>query len=74
MKPVDEDELRVIIALVRKLGGQVELSMKDLMDAEDFELERSDPMSFSGGMLLRTRIAPVTVQGETVPGTKELPK
>jgi hypothetical protein len=58
------DELLIMIALVRKLGGEVELTDKDLMDAGDFELERSDIESFTGGIHYRTRLAPVTVEGE----------
>lgn len=61
---MNEEELRIIIALVRKLGGRVDLTMKDLMDADDFELERSDPENFVSGISYRTRIAPVTVEGE----------
>ena len=61
---IPDDELRIIIALVRKLGGNVDLTLKDLMDADDFELQRSEPESFTGGIRYRTRIAPVTVEGE----------
>ena len=58
------DELRILIAIVRKLGGEVELTMKELMEADDFELQRSDIESFTGGIRYRTRIAPVTIRGE----------
>ena len=58
------DELLIMIALVRKLGGEAELTGKDLMDAGDFELERSDIESFTGGIRYRTRLAPVTIEGE----------
>lgn len=58
------DELLIMIAIIRKLGGEVELTVKDLMDAGDFELERSDIESFTGGIRYRTRLAPVTVEGE----------
>ena len=58
------DELLIMIALVRKLGGEVELTDKDLMDAADFELERSDNESFIRGIRYRTRLAPITVEGE----------
>ena len=58
------DELLIMIAIIRKLGGEVELTGKDLMDAGDFELERSAIESFTGGVRYRTRLAPVTVEGE----------
>jgi len=58
------DELLIMIALVRKLGGEVELTVKDLVDAGDFELQRSDVESFTGGIRYRTRLAPITVEGE----------
>ena len=58
------DELLIMIAIIRKLGGEVELTGKDLMDAGDFELERSDIESFTGGIRYRTRLAPVTIEGE----------
>ena len=58
------DELLIMIAIIRKLGGEVELTDKDLMDAGDFELERSDIQSFTRGIRYRTRLAPITVEGE----------
>jgi hypothetical protein len=58
------DELLIMIAIIRKLGGEVELTDKDLMDAADFALERSEIESFTGGIRYRTRLAPVTVEGE----------
>jgi hypothetical protein len=58
------DELLIMIAIIRKLGGEVELTGKDLMDAGDFELERSYIESFTGGIRYRARLAPVTVEGE----------
>jgi len=69
-----QDELRVMIALVRKLGGEVELTMKDLMDAEDYTLERCESLSFISGMRLRSRLTPVTLEGETVSEVLELPR
>ena len=66
MKIKDDDQRRIIIALVRKLGGEVELTYKDLLAADDFELQRSDPELFGRGLRFRTRFAPVTVEGELV--------
>jgi|GEM_PF-4628645 hypothetical protein len=58
-----QDELRLIIALVRKLGGEVTLTTSDLEGAEGMELQRMTPDDFSGGMSLRARHAPVTIEG-----------
>ena len=67
MKIKDDDQLRIIIALVRKLGGEVELTDKDLLATDDFELQRSEPELFGNGLRFRTRLAPITVEGELEP-------
>lgn len=59
-----DDKLVIICALVRKLGGEVELTTKDLMEAYDFELQQSENESFTGGVKYRARLAPVTLEGE----------
>jgi len=64
MNAMNEDELRVVIALVRKLGGEVTLTLKDLEDAEAMELQRCDPDDFTSGIHYRVRLAPVTLEGE----------
>lgn len=61
------EELRTIIALIRRLGSDVVLTTRELEEAGDFELQRSDPqLSFTESMRYRVRLAPVTIEGETV--------
>lgn len=65
-------ETVVIAALIRRLGGEVTLTEKELREAMDLELQRHDAADWSGNVSYRVRPAPVTVQGETVDDIREL--
>lgn len=67
-------ELLIIATLIRKLGGEVELTEKDLIEAEELELQCSESDGFIRGIRYRVRTAPVTIEGETVPEVLELPR
>lgn len=56
----------LIAALVSKLGGEVLISLDDMFKAEQLEIQRSEDPTFHGGLRLRVRQAPVTVEGEVV--------
>jgi hypothetical protein len=61
------DEHLVIAALVRKLGGEVKLTIEDYDAAKESELLRmEDPAVFDSWLSLRVRQAPVTLVGEVV--------
>ena len=62
------DSLLVVIALVRRLGGDVTLTAKELMEAADLELQRNDPPDFRNAIRYRVRTAPVTIEGEAIVG------
>lgn len=55
----------IIAALVAKLGGEVHITVKEYMDAEDLELLRQDdPASFTRAMGFKVRKPPVIIEGE----------
>lgn len=52
-------------ALVARLGGQVHISMKEYMEAEELELLRhDDPASFTHAIGFEVRKPPVIIEGE----------
>ena len=63
------DEHLVIAALVRKLGGEVKLTVEDYDAAKDSELlGMEDPASRGRWINLKVRQNAVTVEGEIVEG------
>ena len=55
----------IIAALVAKLGGEAQISIKEYMEAEDLELLRQDdPASFTHAMGFKVRKPPVVIEGE----------
>ena len=66
MNGMRDGQIRAFMALVRKLGGEVTLTAKDLDDVENMELQQYEPEDFSGVIKYRVRIAPVTIQGDVV--------
>lgn len=56
----------MIIALVRKLGGEVIITDKDLLEAEAMELQQNESPDFRRALHYRARMAPLTLEGETI--------
>ena len=54
----------IIAALVAKLGGEVHISMREYMEAEDLELLRLDKPEFHSAMGFKVRKPPVIIEGE----------
>lgn len=57
-------ELTIIAALIRKLGGEVELTYEDLVEAKDFEIQRSEPDGFLAGTRYRVKLQEYTDESE----------
>lgn len=59
-----DGSFEMIVALIRKLGGEVEITTKELIEAADFEIETCQTLSFTQGHLVRARQKPITIDGE----------
>jgi len=55
----------IIAALVARLGGEVHISAKEYLEAEELELLRQDdPASFTHAMGFKVRKPPAIIEGE----------